>query len=139
MFNVLLSKIEVLFLKAFIGFLWNKTNELTLMQSDLPAEADKIISMTQEIVIRLSSFKMHLANYFIVTMAAVCQAQMAPSFHSINAALGLLFQEAALDVNWQQLLAVLGWKARIHLLCSCFPELQLSLRTAVCPAASCKT
>lgn len=40
------------------------------MQSDLLAEADKIISMTQEIVIRLSSFKMHLANYFIVTMAA---------------------------------------------------------------------
>lgn len=40
------------------------------LHSNLPAEADKIISMTQEIVIRLSGFKMHLANYFIVTMAA---------------------------------------------------------------------
>jgi len=26
--------------------------------------------VTQEIVIRLSGFKMHLANYFVVTMAA---------------------------------------------------------------------
>lgn len=60
---------------------------------------------------------------------------MAPSFHSINAALGWLFQAAALDGNWQQLLAVLGLKARTHLLCSCFPELQLALRA--CCFSSC--
>lgn len=52
---------------------------------------------------------------------------MVPSFHSINAVVGLLFQEEIQNVNWHQLLAVLlSSKLRIHLLCSCFPDLQLA-------------
>lgn len=44
------------------------------MQNDLHTSLstypDKIISMAQEIVIWLSVFKMHLASYFVVTLAA---------------------------------------------------------------------
>lgn len=71
---------------------------------------------------------MHLANYVVVTVAAcVPSPDGAPSFLLINAVVGLLFQEEMQNVNWYQLLVLLlSLKLGLHLLCSCFPDLQLA-------------
>lgn len=51
---------------------------------------------------------------------------MVPSFHSISAVVGLLFQEERQNGKWHQLRAVLlSLELGIHLLCSCFLHLQL--------------
>lgn len=71
---------------------------------------------------------MHLANYVVVTVAAcVPSPDGAPSFRLINAVVGLLLQEEMQNVNWYQLLVLLlSLKLGLHLLCSCFPDLQLA-------------
>lgn len=71
---------------------------------------------------------MHLANYVVVTVAAcVPSPDGAPSFLLINAVVGLLFQEEMQNVNLYQLLVLLlSLKLGLHLLCSCFPDLQLA-------------